>query len=117
MWNGSPATKSIRAAQVGSCVSFAGLTDREAATAISDNVFMAPGSSQVNSGNLDLIREHLGYLRVEKGLRPLSCEAYQRDLLQFAEYLEKEDALLAKATREHIAGFLEHLGKDRKSVV
>lgn len=72
---------------------------------------MAPGSSQVNSGNLDLIREHLGYLRVEKGLRPLSCEAYQRDLLQFAEYLEKEDALLAKATREHIAGFLEHLGK------
>jgi integrase/recombinase XerD len=64
-----------------------------------------------NSGNLELIREHLAYLRVEKGLRPLSCEAYQRDLLQFAEYLEKEDALLVKAARDHVSGFLAHLGK------
>ena len=58
-----------------------------------------------------MIREHLAYLRIEKGLRPLSCEAYQRDLLQFAEYLEKEDALLVRANREHISGFLAHLGK------
>ena len=63
------------------------------------------------AGNLELIREHLVYLRIEKGLRPLSCEAYQRDLLQFAEYLEKDDALLVKTTREHVAGFLAHLGK------
>jgi integrase/recombinase XerD len=61
--------------------------------------------------NTELLREYLAYLRVEKGLRPLSCEAYQRDLLQFAEYLEGEDARLVSATHAHIAGFLEHLGK------
>ena len=64
-----------------------------------------------DSGNLELIRDYLAYLRIEKGLRPLSCEAYQRDLLQFAEYLEKEDARLVKATRDHVSGFLAHLGK------
>jgi integrase/recombinase XerD len=70
------------------------------------------GNDRANGeGNLELIREHLAYLRVEKGLRPLSCEAYQRDLLQFAEFLEKEDALLVKVRREHVAGFLVHLGK------
>jgi integrase/recombinase XerD len=40
----------------------------------------------------------------------LSCEAYQRDLLQFAEYLEKENMPLLKASREHVSGFLAHLG-------
>jgi integrase/recombinase XerD len=69
------------------------------------------GSSGENIGNLELIREHLAYLRVEKGLRPLSCEAYQRDLLQFAEYLEKENMSLLNAAREHVAGFLAHLGR------
>ncbi len=59
--------------------------------------------------NSDLIREYSAYLRVEKGLRPLSCEAYQRDLLQFAEYLETENASLQTATHAHIAGFLAHL--------
>ncbi len=36
--------------------------------------------------NAALLREYLLYLRVEKGLRPLTCEAYERDLTQFAEY-------------------------------
>ena len=73
---------------------------------------MVPGDdTQLDAGNLELIREHLAYLRIEKGLRPLSCEAYQRDLLQFAEYLEKENAQLAKAAREHVLGFLAHLGR------
>ena len=38
---------------------------------------------QVN-GNARVVREFVAYLRVEKGLRPASCEAYQRDLEQFA---------------------------------
>jgi integrase/recombinase XerD len=59
--------------------------------------------------NTDLIDEYLAYLRVEKGLRPLSCEAYKRDLLQFAEFLEKESAILVDARQEQVAGFLEHL--------
>jgi integrase/recombinase XerD len=63
------------------------------------------------SGNSALIREYVGYLRVEKGLRPLSCEAYERDLLQFAEYLEEQPSTLLDATQAHVAGFLEHLAK------
>lgn len=59
--------------------------------------------------NSELIREYQIYLRVEKGLRPLTCEAYERDLLQFAEYLERENALLVTARQSEVAGFLEHL--------
>jgi len=55
------------------------------------------------------MREYLAYLRVEKGLRPLTCEAYERDLLQFAEYLEP--APLMDATQALVAGFLKHLAK------
>ena len=63
------------------------------------------------TGNASLLREYIDYLRVEKGLRPLSCEAYERDLLQFAELLEDQGATLLDATQERIAGFLEHLAK------
>jgi integrase/recombinase XerD len=63
------------------------------------------------AGNLELIREYMAYLRVEKGLRPLSCEAYQRDLLQFAEFVEKEDGVLVGSKPEQVSGFLEHLGR------
>jgi integrase/recombinase XerD len=59
--------------------------------------------------NLELLREYLAYLRVEKGLRPLSCEAYQRDLLQFAEYVEGESLSLVEVRHAQVAGFLEHL--------
>jgi integrase/recombinase XerD len=59
--------------------------------------------------NTELIREYLTYLRVEKGLRPLTCEAYERDMLQFTEYLERENALLVTARQQDVAGFLEHL--------
>src|SRR5271156_276858 len=61
--------------------------------------------------NAALLREYLLYLRVEKGLRPLTCEAYERDLTQFAEYLEFENPTLAAATQHNVSGFLEHLGK------
>jgi integrase/recombinase XerD len=61
------------------------------------------------AGNVELVHEYMTYLRVEKGLRPLTCEAYQRDLLQFSEYLEGEHALLLTAHQPEVAGFLEHL--------
>ena len=56
-----------------------------------------------------LVREYLLYLRVEKGLRPLSCEAYGRDLGMFSEYLEGTHAVLETAQQREVAGFLEHL--------
>ena len=71
---------------------------------------MAPARTG-DPGNSALLREYLAYLRVEKGLRPLSCEAYERDLLQFAEYLERQNLALLDATQALIGEFLEHLAK------
>lgn len=61
------------------------------------------------ASNSELIRSFVTYLRVEKGLRPLTCEAYESDLTIFSEYLEKENGLLLTARQQHVAGFLEHL--------
>jgi integrase/recombinase XerD len=62
-----------------------------------------------NDRNLELMRGYLTYLRVEKGLRPLTCEAYERDLLQFAEHLERSHRSFASAQHEDVAGFVAHL--------
>lgn len=59
--------------------------------------------------NLELLSEYRAYLRVEKGLRPLTCEAYDGDLSTFAEFLEDRNAVLVTAAREDVAAFLEHL--------
>ncbi len=63
------------------------------------------------TGTTELIREYMTYLRVEKGLRPLSCAAYERDLLQFAEYLEGVNRTLMDAGPEEVSGFVQHLGR------
>lgn len=60
-------------------------------------------------GNLALLKEYLLYLRVEKGLRPLTCEAYDSDLKTFAEFLEERNVTLMTAHQEEVSGFLEHL--------
>ena len=62
-----------------------------------------------NISNLSLLNDYNVYLCVEKGLRPLTCEAYLSDLRIFAEFLEGRDAVLLKATEEDVAAFLEHL--------
>jgi integrase/recombinase XerD len=61
------------------------------------------------SRNLALLREYLTYLRVEKGLRPLTCEAYDSDLKTFAEFLESRNGVLLTATQQDVAALLEHL--------
>jgi integrase/recombinase XerD len=60
-------------------------------------------------GNAKTVREYLAYLRVEKGMRPATCEAYARDLEQFAEQLESHDALLVTAVEADVSGFMAHL--------
>jgi integrase/recombinase XerD len=66
--------------------------------------------THAKNGNA-LMRQYLAYLRVEKGLRPLTCEAYQRDLFLFAEHLEASNGLPITARQADVAGFLEHLQK------
>jgi len=59
--------------------------------------------------NLELLREYISYLRVEKGLRPLTCEAYLSDLKTFAEFLETRHGVLLTSTQQDVSAFLENL--------
>jgi integrase/recombinase XerD len=59
--------------------------------------------------NLSLLHDYQAYLRVEKGLRPLTCEAYDSDLKTFAEFIETRHGVLLTATQEDVAAFLENL--------
>ena len=59
--------------------------------------------------NLGLLKDYQAYLRVEKGLRPLTCEAYDGDLKTFAEFLEGQQGVLVTATQQDVAAFLENL--------
>ena len=61
------------------------------------------------SHNLPLLKDYQAYLRVEKGLRPLTCEAYDGDLKTFAEFIEGRNGVLLTAAQQDVAGFLEHL--------
>lgn len=49
------------------------------------------------------------YLRVERGLRPLTIESYQSDLLMFAELMEKRGTTLLRAVQEDVSSFMRHL--------
>jgi integrase/recombinase XerD len=59
--------------------------------------------------NLSLLKDYEAYLRVEKGLRPLTCEAYLSDLRIFAELLEGRNAVLLTAVEADVAALLDHL--------
>jgi integrase/recombinase XerD len=61
------------------------------------------------SSNGRLVKEYGAYLRVEKGLRPASVEAYVRDLEQFAEFVERHDGVLMGASQADVSGFMEDL--------
>jgi len=61
------------------------------------------------ASNPALLKDYQSYLRVEKGLRPLTCEAYLSDLRTFAEFLESRHGVLLSATQQDISAFLEHL--------
>lgn len=76
------------------------------------------GHSQL-PGNVQIVREYMVYLRVEKGMRPATCEAYRRDLEQLAEHVEAREGLLVTARQEDVSGFMEGLrsnGVDSRSI-
>jgi integrase/recombinase XerD len=62
-----------------------------------------------SKSNLDQIDGYVTYLRVEKGLAPLTCAAYRCDLLQFSEHLENTNCVIGDARHEHVASFVKHL--------
>jgi integrase/recombinase XerD len=59
--------------------------------------------------NSHVLSAFLDYLRIEKGLAPLSISAYTTDILQFAEFLEKRKRVLRTARRSDVREFLQQL--------
>jgi len=59
--------------------------------------------------NSRVLADFLDYLRIEKGLAKLSISAYTTDLLQFAEFLEKNKRHLLNARRTDVREFLQQL--------
>src|ERR1700739_4774052 len=59
--------------------------------------------------NSRVLSDFLDYLRIEKGLAPLSISAYTTDILQFSEFLEKRKCLLLTARRTDVRDFLQQL--------
>ena len=70
---------------------------------------MSPANDNISVSSQQPLAAFLSYLKVEKGLSPLTIEAYQRDLLQLADFLELKKCTLLKATRPELLGFLEQL--------
>src|ERR1035437_2929014 len=69
--------------------------------------------------NLRLLNSFLDYLKVEKGLAPLSVSAYESDLEQYSEFLLKRKCALQEARRQDVRDFLNALlsnGVDGRSV-
>jgi integrase/recombinase XerD len=62
-----------------------------------------------SDGNANVLTDFLDYLRIEKGLAPLSIGAYTTDILQFCEFLEKRRHLLLTARRSDVREFLQQL--------
>jgi len=72
-----------------------------------------------SEANARVLSGFLDYLRIEKGLAPLSISAYTTDICQFAEFLEKQKRLLLTARRGDVREFLRQLfsgGVDGRSV-
>ena len=83
---------------------------------MSDNGHPHKVHSEVNSR---AISGFLDYLKIEKGLAALTISAYQTDIRQFAEFLEKGKRTLLSARRLEVQEFLGRLlgnGVDGRSV-
>ncbi len=69
--------------------------------------------------NLRLLNSFLDYLKIEKGLAPLSVAAYESDLQQYSEFLLKHKRAPRDARRQDVRDFLNALlsnGVDGRSV-
>jgi len=74
---------------------------------------------QSTEQNLRYITSFLDYLKVEKGLAALTVSAYQSDLAQFSDFLQRRKRALRDARRQDVRDFLNSLfanGVDGRSV-
>lgn len=60
----------------------------------------------------DLIKEHLSYLRVERGLSKNSIAAYERDLARLKNWADSEGLDYANASRSDLRGFVADLSRE-----
>ncbi len=72
-----------------------------------------------SESNARVMSAFLDYLKVEKGLAPLTVSAYTTDIGQFAEFLEGHNRVLTNARRNDVRDFIQQLfsnGVDGRSV-
>src|ERR1700689_831795 len=62
-----------------------------------------------SDANSRVLSSFLDYLRIEKGLAPLTISAYTTDIGQFSEFLEKRKQVLSSARRTDVRDFLQQL--------
>jgi integrase/recombinase XerD len=62
-----------------------------------------------DAANQRVLLSFLDYLKVEKGLAPLTVSAYASDIGQFAGFLERRKRMLAAARRNDVRDFLQEL--------
>jgi integrase/recombinase XerD len=62
-----------------------------------------------SDANVRVLSDFLDYLRIEKGLAPLSIAAYTSDIRQFAEFLQQRKRHLLQAQRNDVREFLQQL--------
>lgn len=74
---------------------------------MSDNAHTKAVSPSVS--NERALLSFLDYLKIEKGLAPLTVSAYSTDLGQFAGFLEKQKRTFITARRDDVRNFLQEL--------
>ena len=62
-----------------------------------------------SAANARVVSAFLDYLKVEKGLAPLTIAAYGADISQFAGFLEPRKRALSGATRNDVRDFIQQL--------
>ena len=56
-----------------------------------------------------ILSSFIDYLRIEKGLSSLTLAAYKNDILQFTEFLERQQRTIMGARREEVRAFVQQL--------